>query len=75
MEAVVVVKETVGKATSSFTIVSVKVVLVPKVAPVGVPMVRTTVSLDSTVVSPTILKLALPVVLPAAMVIEDGAPV
>ncbi len=47
--------------------------MVPKVAPVGVPMVSMTVSLDSMVVSPTTLKLALPVLLPAAMVIEVGA--
>ena len=34
----------------------------------------TTVSFDSKVVSPTTLKLALPEVLPAAIVIEVGAP-
>ena len=73
VEAVVVSKEMVGKATSSLVIVWVWVVLDPKVAPVGVPMVSMTVSLDSIVVSPTTLKLALPVVLPAAMVIEVGA--
>ena len=48
--------------------------MVPKVTPVGVPMVRTTVSFDSTVVSPTTLKLALPVKLLAAIVITVGAP-
>ena len=71
MEAAEVAKETVG--ASSLVIVWVWVVLVPKVAPVGVPMVSMIVSLDSLVVSPTTLKLALPVVLPAAMVIEVGA--
>ena len=46
--------------------------MVPKVAPVGVPIVRITVSFDSTVGSPTTLKLTLPVVLPAAIVMEVG---
>ena len=54
---------------SSFTIVWVKVVLAPRVALVGVPMVSTVVSLGSTTVSPSTEKLALAVVWPAAMVI------
>ncbi len=49
-------------------------VFVPRIAFVGVPIVSTMVSLASKVVSPNTLKVALAVVLPAAIVIvEDPA--
>ena len=56
-------------AESSFVIVAVWTVVAPRVALVGVPMVRITVSSGSTVVSLVMVIVAVPVVLPAAMVI------
>ena len=66
-------KETVGSG-SSLVMVWVKVELPPKVAPLGVPMTRVTVSLGSYVLSFRTEKLAVQLVLPTGIVMEEGAP-
>ena len=49
--------------------------LLSKMAPVGVPIVRVAVSTPSYVLSPRTVKLAVPVIRPAAIVMEVGTSV
>ena len=62
-----------GRLLKLDTAVALELVSVVPVVPTGLPIVKTTVSSDSTVVSPTTEKVAAPVVAPAAIVIDAEA--